>query len=548
MDTKPRQINPLYEPGQVVLPPARRSPFQRTFRLLMVLGLTILLLGTRVLPSVRALGADSDPAEDPCSGELVFINIGGEQVSLCAPFTSPLQLIVDDAGDPQVAVAQLYQSDGPGLFNLRAVSPGASPGPGRPVYDGLHASVYDQAVWTLVSSIPEYHVLRGPTGTFWGQVVRGIQIDTLLPLSDSDQMLRSVEWYVEHAGRLWVFIITWETGLDNAAEWQQFSETLSIQPTEPTSSLVPTSELVQPLSASEVVSSQSLTMDALEVQELTDVGTPAWWSGVCNDNNFYPATGVHAYALGASWHGVLACGPFSFYPPYPSHLVRFFPGAWGEFEFQCVELVMRALYLEWGIAPWPGNANTIKNSPPPSITFYPNGTHAIVTGDIITENGTTQNSTGHAVIVTSVNLDPTGTGWLTILEQNSSSGGTRNLHVTNGMVDPDPWTWGQTIQGWLHVIGNQDAPVIISGNVGVGFGILSYTTDVPHTITAASDGSYTLTVPYNWSGTLNPSFPSTSFSPASRSYTNLIVNMSDQSFTATALTNFIFLPLITNGP
>jgi hypothetical protein len=137
------------------------------------------------------------------------------------------------------------------------------------------------------------------------------------------------------------------------------------------------------------------------------------------------------------------------------HLVHFFPGAHGEFEFQCVEMVMRFLYLEWGIAPWAGNANTIKNSPPSSVVFYPNGTHAIVPGDIIAEDGAVPNSTGHDVIVTDVNVDGNGTGTIGIFEQNSHSGGRRSLSVENWTVAPDAWTWGSPIQGWLHAHANQ---------------------------------------------------------------------------------------------
>jgi len=62
---------------------------------------------------------------------------------------------------------------------------------------------------------------------------------------------------------------------------------------------------------------------------------------------------------------------------------------------------MRFLYQEWGISPWQGNSNTIKDYYPNRIiNFYSNdGTHVIIPGDVITENATTYNYGGHAVIV-----------------------------------------------------------------------------------------------------------------------------------------------------
>src|SRR5690348_14727713 len=65
------------------------------------------------------------------------------------------------------------------------------------------------------------------------------------------------------------------------------------------------------------------------------VGTPSWWDGTC-DAGANPGS----HPLGASFQGVSACGPG---PVQGGHdrLVRFFPGAWGEYEWECVELAMR---------------------------------------------------------------------------------------------------------------------------------------------------------------------------------------------------------------
>jgi hypothetical protein len=244
-------------------------------------------------------------------------------------------------------------------------------------------------------------------------------------------------------------VISWDTGMQNAGEWEAAAQNVLLQSPQGKTQ----SDTAIDLGAASL--EDPAGRGIFPTGALVDVGAPAWWSGVCNDGNFYPAMGVHSYPLGASWHGVPACGPFN-----SMHRVHFFNGAWGEYEFQCVELVMRFLYQQWGIAPWAGTGSTIKDSPPGSIVFYPNdGTHAIVPGDILTEDGTASNPSGHAVIITAVNLNGSRSGTVSILEQNSSSGGSRSLSVVKGIISPDAWTWGSPVQGWLHVRGNQDGGV-----------------------------------------------------------------------------------------
>ena len=280
-------------------------------------------------------------------------------------------------------------------------------------------------------------------------------MDLALSTSAGTIRLRSIEWYVQHNNRLWSVIIAWDTEMQNASAWETASRNFAVQ--NPGDEDL--SDTAYDLGKA-FIESQAAGMIA-GMGAPIDVPPPAWWSGICNDNNFFADMGFHSTPLGASWHGVTACGPLN-----SMHLVHFYSGAWGELEFQCVELVMRFLHLEWGIAPWPGNGNTIKNSPPAAVTFYPNdGSHGIVTGDILTEDASPQNSAGHTVVVTNTSgLDGSGTGSISIMEQNASSGGQRSLTVQNGVVQPDAWSWGQTIQGWLHVTGNQE-----DGNLDAAF-------------------------------------------------------------------------------
>ncbi len=80
------------------------------------------------------------------------------------------------------------------------------------------------------------------------------------------------------------------------------------------------------------------------------------------------------------------------------------------------------------------------------------------------------------------------------------------------------------------------ATVTISGNAGTGGATLSYDDGGPQTATSDASGSYTITVPFNWSGTVTPSKATYTFAPANRTYTNVTADQTAQDYTATAVT------------
>ena len=73
----------------------------------------------------------------------------------------------------------------------------------------------------------------------------------------------------------------------------------------------------------------------------------------------------------------------------------------------------------------------------------------------------------------------------------------------------------------------------ISGNAGVASATLSYTDGTSKTATADGSGNYSFTVSNNWSGTVTPSKSGYSFSPTSRSYSNVTSNQTGQNYTGT---------------
>jgi len=74
-------------------------------------------------------------------------------------------------------------------------------------------------------------------------------------------------------------------------------------------------------------------------------------------------------------------------------------------------------------------------------------------------------------------------------------------------------------------------PMLISGNVGTPGVTLSYNEGILKTVTSLTDGSYSLPVSYQWSGTVTPSHSCFTFSPASKSYSDVTSNKTGQNYT-----------------
>jgi parallel beta-helix repeat protein len=112
----------------------------------------------------------------------------------------------------------------------------------------------------------------------------------------------------------------------------------------------------------------------------------------------------------------------------------------------------------------------------------------------------------------------------------------------SGVVTPSKagYTFSPASRSYTNVTANQanqnytamsDSPTI-SGNVGVGGAILSYTDGTPKTATADSSGLYSFQVSNNWSGTVAPSKTGFSFVPGNRAYTNVVTDQTAQDYTA----------------
>ena len=86
--------------------------------------------------------------------------------------------------------------------------------------------------------------------------------------------------------------------------------------------------------------------------------------------------------------------------------------------------------------------------------------------------------------------------------------------------------------GTVFTFQTRPIQVTIVGNAGVAGAVLSYTDGVPRTVTSNATGAYSITLPFNWTGTITPSKTGYLFTPRSASFTNLTASQTIQNFTA----------------
>jgi hypothetical protein len=191
------------------------------------------------------------------------------------------------------------------------------------------------------------------------------------------------------------------------------------------------------------VVSQRVLVPADNSVDPPPVRFPPWWSGPC-DNGHYPGS----FEL-SSWDGLVACGPGPNRGGYDSP-VEFFSGAWGELEWECVELSMRWLYLEYGVRPYGANGSGVvwnysRADGGDLDKVANNGDSVPRPGDVLSMGS--QWSEGHTAVVTGVKVTR-GYGTISILEQNMNGGnGTNTLAVFKNFVEPD---YTMPVTGWLQ--------------------------------------------------------------------------------------------------
>ena len=208
-----------------------------------------------------------------------------------------------------------------------------------------------------------------------------------------------------------------------------------------TPTTVPSSDLIRPGPASPLA--QHVIVVSAGTADPPPVRFPPWWSGNCDANN-----SPGSFPL-SSWDGLTACGPGVNRGGW-DRTVAFFPHAWGEYEWECVELSMRWLYLEYGVRPYPADGSQVvadySRADGGDLQKIANdGSSVPIPGDVLSMEPTWEE--GHTAVVTATNVT-NGNGTIGILEQNMDGGnGTNTLGVVDDVVQPD---YGMPVTGWLQ--------------------------------------------------------------------------------------------------
>ena len=100
-----------------------------------------------------------------------------------------------------------------------------------------------------------------------------------------------------------------------------------------------------------------------------------------------------------------------------------------------------------------------------------------------------------------------------------------------GSCTPKTFVYADSSTSWKFSTGTS-SQIRILGNAGVSGALLSYFDSSNKSVTADSTGAYSITIPYNWSGTITPSKSGYTFVPPSASFSNVTVTQTIQNFAA----------------
>jgi len=277
----------------------------------------------------------------------------------------------------------------------------------------------------------------GVPAQIFGQLVEGSVRVVDIGLGTRHQATEVVSWLTDASGRLWIIRAAAPLSPYLAAEAGLTAGTSVSASNLSAPAVVPRSELAGATAAHPVVEPASSAANPPRVR------FPPWWSGNCDVNN-----NSESFPL-SSWDGLTACGPG------PNRggadvAVDFYPGAWGELEWECVELSMRWLYLEYGVRPYPANGSQVvanySSADGGHLRQIANdGSSVPQPGDVLSMEPTS--AEGHTAVVTGTNVTH-GKGTISILEQNMNGGnGTNTLNVVGNVVQPD---YGMPVTEWLQ--------------------------------------------------------------------------------------------------
>ncbi len=378
--------------------------------------------------------------------------LDGVRIKVAGSFKVRSQMHAAPAGDlAQVASAVTWRPYRE--ISIIAIPFGVkSGGEAVPVAGPGSTGEYEEALQAFRSSqsgIPQ----SAPIIRIFGQKAVGISNLVSLNLNGPTPRLVSItEWVVEAGERMWILRVSQEVN-DEAAGEEAVDGLADLE-------LVTDETLRRPSTLGEAPSvaeaSRSAVAGGIEIQTESatgDLPVPSWWNGSDCDNNHYQAvSGISSFRLGAVYRGMPACGPRPLYGGVD--VLTSFPGGGNaQYEWECVELAKRYLYLAYGVIAYSANGNQmVQNYTGSLLQKIYNGTagSAPQAGDVLSYGPTSPQ--GHTSVVVSSSVPGTGTctNCIQVIEQNYSSSGTGYLSMSNWSVTGGPYP----VSGWLHYPGS----------------------------------------------------------------------------------------------
>jgi hypothetical protein len=429
---------------------------------------------TLVLTTVVAVGGDAAFA----SGTTTSVTVDGVDLSVTAANLPQTEFTAANPGDQSQSASA--SSDSPyASVTITAVPFGYD----DPVEDLGAADATSVPTWLNELSsnrvTDEGGTSEGtPSASLFGQSAVGIESRVSLSLDGgAAQSIDIAEWVVNAGSRLWIIRD------ESAAGGAVFVPDISV---------VATSDVNAPTTLDDVSDDPIVNVPAAKGGNTSILPTPSWWSGTCDVGN-----DPGSYRLGtASYRGVVPCGPRHRDRVGSEPVVSI--GGHGEFEWECVELVMRYMYQAGYVTHgYPGNGNDIvKNYNGTKMVKEQNGVagSSPQPGDVVSMGFDTKD--GHTAIVIANDVDSNGNGTIEILQQNSSINGLNTMDVSNWKVKA---TVGNGVT-WLHdptastqTVVKQKAPNDYNGDGKSDFSLYrpSVVTQVGTTL-QVSPGSYLL--------------------------------------------------------
>ena len=408
--------------------------------------LTILITLFLIISSILLFGSEpfkAHPTPESRYKETSFM-VDGVELTLSTPFFPNQKTVLPNPGDPVQAANFFNREPIYSALTLTAIPFGTRigseifPTAGKGIVDN-----YRDLLWEFRKDMGGL-VQAGPVAELFGLEVPAIF--STIPIYIHPQHPTPVaiaEWIFEGGERIWILRLVQEVPSFQDGSKETTSDTFI---NEWAGVNLSSTALNPPTTVYDSLPTDILDSSFPGEIELEPLPFPYWWDGDCDTNTYQPQAGVEAYPLGGSYRGVEACGPRPWFDEGPDVLVQFYEGAWGVLEWQCVELSMRFLHLAFGVPPYKANGNlVVPNYNGDILVKVDNGTpgKAPHPNDVMSSGPET--TYGHTAIVIESNVDSTGNGTITVLEQNSSESGIRSHNVVNWELLSN-----YTVIGWLH--------------------------------------------------------------------------------------------------